>query len=580
MTISTFAPDFDYNDASKTLGVDKVDVLSASFEAADGTAPFTVTSTTKITNLNADKIDGLDSTAFLKVSNNLSDITNAGTARTNLVLGNVDNTSDASKPVSTAAQAALDLKAPLASPTFTGTVTVPAPVNASDASTKGYADAIKQGLDIKDSVKVASTVNIPVLTGLVNLSVIDGVTVSTGDRVLLKNQTAPAENGIWVVVASGAASRSTDANDSAKVTSGLYTFVSEGAAGAGTGFVLTTADPITLGTTPLVFTAFSGAGHVIAGNGLSESGNTLSINTGVTVDISTAQTLTNKSISGSQITSAVANATLAATATALQTARTIGGTSFDGTANISISKVEASAGTELLPSITASGDLDTGAWFPAANVLAVSTNGTERARINSLGKFLLGLKTSRTSVGPTGIEPTLQVESSGTVSGGSQTLTVNINSALGPEFYFIKTRGIVTNSQDLVELNDSLGTINFSGTDGVRELRPAVIAAAVDGVPGLNDMPGRLMFFTIADGASTPIERMRITSAGNVGIGTTPNASAILDVASTTKAFMPPRMTTTQKNAIASPTAGMVIYDSTLNKLCVYTTAWQTITSV
>jgi hypothetical protein len=66
----------------------------------------------------------------------------------------------------------------------------------------------------------------------------------------------------------------------------------------------------------------------------------------------------------------------------------------------------------------------------------------------------------------------------------------------------------------------------------------------------------------------------------NVGIGTqAPNANAMLDVASTTKAFMPPRMTTTQKAAIASPTAGMVVYDSTLNKLCVYTTAWETVTS-
>jgi hypothetical protein len=70
--------------------------------------------------------------------------------------------------------------------------------------------------------------------------------------------------------------------------------------------------------------------------------------------------------------------------------------------------------------------------------------------------------------------------------------------------------------------------------------------------------------------------------AGNVGIGTSsPNANAILDVTSTTKAFMPPRMTTTQKNAIASPTSGMVVFDSTLSKLCVYTgAAWQTITSI
>jgi hypothetical protein len=62
-----------------------------------------------------------------------------------------------------------------------------------------------------------------------------------------------------------------------------------------------------------------------------------------------------------------------------------------------------------------------------------------------------------------------------------------------------------------------------------------------------------------------------------LGLGTaTPNANAILDVVSTTKAFLPPRMTTTQKNAIASPTAGMVVYDTTLNKLCTYTTMWET----
>lgn len=71
-------------------------------------------------------------------------------------------------------------------------------------------------------------------------------------------------------------------------------------------------------------------------------------------------------------------------------------------------------------------------------------------------------------------------------------------------------------------------------------------------------------------------------STGSVGIGgiTTINASARLQIDSTTKGFLPPRMTTTQKNAITTPAAGLVIYDTTLNKLCVYTTAWQTITSV
>lgn len=75
-------------------------------------------------------------------------------------------------------------------------------------------------------------------------------------------------------------------------------------------------------------------------------------------------------------------------------------------------------------------------------------------------------------------------------------------------------------------------------------------------------------------------ERMRITSGGQIVVGTTsPAASALFQIDSTTLGFLPPRMTTAQKTAISSPTAGLVVYDTTLNKLCVYTTSWETITS-
>ena len=196
----------------------------------------------------------------------------------------------------------LTTKANLASPTFTGTVTVPTPTNATDAVTKSYADAIKQGLDIKDSVRVASTADIAIATALINASVIDGVTVATGDRVLLKNQTAGAENGIYVVVASGVASRSTDASTSTDVTSGMYTFVSEGTVSASMGFVLTTADPITLATTALTLTQFSGAGQITAGAGLTKTGNTLAINTDVAT-LTGSQTLTNKTLTSPTVNS-------------------------------------------------------------------------------------------------------------------------------------------------------------------------------------------------------------------------------------------------------------------------------------
>jgi len=75
--------------------------------------------------------------------------------------------------------------------------------------------------------------------------------------------------------------------------------------------------------------------------------------------------------------------------------------------------------------------------------------------------------------------------------------------------------------------------------------------------------------------------QLTLATNGNVSVGgSAPSASALLDIGSTTKGFLPPRMTTAQKNAIGTPVAGLIVYDSTLNKLCVYTTAWETITSV
>ncbi|KKW13288.1 MAG: hypothetical protein UY48_C0003G0110 [Candidatus Gottesmanbacteria bacterium GW2011_GWB1_49_7] len=126
------------------------------------------------------------------------------------------------------------------------------PTSAQDAATKAYVDAVAIGIDWKPSVRVATTANIT-LSG--EPQTIDGVSVVTGDRVLVKNQTAGAENGIYVV-ATGAWTRATDADTSAEVTSGIGVTVSEGSTLADTGWMLTTNDPITLGTTALVFTLF------------------------------------------------------------------------------------------------------------------------------------------------------------------------------------------------------------------------------------------------------------------------------------------------------------------------------------
>lgn len=305
------------------------------------------------------------------------------------------------------------------------------PVSDQDAATKAYVDAARSGLDVKQSVRVATTANIT----LSGTQTIDDVSVIAGDRVLVKNQDTASQNGIYVVAA-GAWSRATDADTSAEVTAGMFTFVAEGTTNADSGWVLTTNDTINLGTTALAFAQFSGAGQVTAGSGLVKNGNTIDVGTasssrivvnadnidlatvsrsdssgsagatflqsvttdsygrvtssvsGVIQDASTsvkgiasfdsgdfsvtsgavtiksggvdnsqlansAVTIGSTSVSlGGSITSVSGltsvNSTSfvgdltgnASTATALQTARTINGTSFDGTANITISSID------------------------------------------------------------------------------------------------------------------------------------------------------------------------------------------------------------------------------------------------
>jgi hypothetical protein len=158
-----------------------------------------------------------------------------------------------------------------------GRLQVAAPSNDLDAANKAYVDATRSGLDVKESVRVATTASVLLASALENGDVIDGVTLATGNRVLVKNQGTASENGIYVVQATGAAVRATDADTSAEVTSGMFTFVSEGTINADSGWVLSTNDTITLGTTGLTFVQFSGAGQITAGAGLTKSGNTLDV---------------------------------------------------------------------------------------------------------------------------------------------------------------------------------------------------------------------------------------------------------------------------------------------------------------
>ena len=174
------------------------------------------------------------------------------------------------------------------------------PTQTTDAATKGYVDSVKQSLDVKDSVRVASEANFAstydntagTLTADSNGAIsIDSTSLASGDRVLIKSQTSSVQNGIYSVTTVGDGStaavltRATDADSNAEVTGGMFTFVEEGS-NADAGFVLSSiTGGATLGTSTLTFTQFSGAGSVTAGSGLAKSGNTISVNVGNSLEI-------------------------------------------------------------------------------------------------------------------------------------------------------------------------------------------------------------------------------------------------------------------------------------------------------
>jgi len=159
-------------------------------------------------------------------------------------------------------------------------------------------------------------------------------------------------------------------------------------------------------------------------------------------------------------------------------------------------------------------------WATAASGTAGNAiTFTQAMTLDAGGRLLIGTTTVRTGYSyPIFIEGT-------TVSGGIGIIN-NAASTTGSVIRLSKTRGTTAGSVTAVVANDTLGAITFDGADGTNIIQGATISAAVDGTPGTNDMPGRLVFATTADGASTPTERMRIDSAGNLGLGVTPSAWA------------------------------------------------------
>lgn len=170
-------------------------------------------------------------------------------------------------------------------------VNLATPTLSTDATTKAYVDGLAQGVSWKNPCRVATTANGTLSTAFANGQTVDGVTLATGDRILIKNQTTQTDNGIYVVASSGAPSRASDADTGTELLAAAV-FVQEGTVNADTAFVNTANAPITIGSTNIVFVQFSSVSYSFT-SGVQASGSVVSANTdGTTITVNGSSQLT------------------------------------------------------------------------------------------------------------------------------------------------------------------------------------------------------------------------------------------------------------------------------------------------
>jgi hypothetical protein len=218
-----------------------------------------------------------------------------GISKNMVGLENVDNTSDANKPISNDTQTALDAKLGLSGGTMTGKITLDGdPSQALHAATKQYVDNISAGLHVHEAVHVATTNTLANLCGSTvtynngtdgvgatltlgaALTAIDGHNLTNGDRVLVKNEATTANNGIYTRTSSTVLTRATDFDTALEIAGGDFVFVENGTLYNSTGWVVEN-EVTTVGTDAVLWAQFSGVGTVTAGTNISVSGLQVSV---------------------------------------------------------------------------------------------------------------------------------------------------------------------------------------------------------------------------------------------------------------------------------------------------------------
>ena len=550
-------------------------VVASTLESnvATGTAPIVVASTTKVTNLNADLLDGYDTATAATANtvvirdananitgNNISgtlstaaqpNVTSLGTLSSLDVTGNIVSSANVVTDLIVGKTTGVSITATGSNqninltPTGTGTVNVgnfiisnvATPVADYDAATKKYVDDVAQGLNIHDSALAATTNTLATLTGgtitynngtagvgatltlsgsptknFTAANTFDGnVTAIVTSRILVKNETNTAYNGVYVVTSSTVLTRADDYNTVPEVEAGDFIFVQDGTTYNDSGWVQTTT-VTTIGTDPIVFTQFSGAGTYTAGTGLSLNGTEFSIaNTTVTpgaygngdynatftvnqqgqlsAAANVAITANAANLTGTTLSSTVVNSSLTSVGTLgslAVTANVTAGNVYANSGTLGASLLTGTLTTASQPNVTSVGSLTSLTVTGNANVGNIGTTGVFASTLSSTGNANVG------NLGTAGL-----ITATGNIDGGNLVTTGAVNG----------------------------GTLSVSGTTNLGAIGNVTITGGTSGQIIQTNGSGGLSFTSISTSSvsngtsnvSIPVVNgnINLTSAGN-----------------------------------------------------------------